>query len=66
MAFFLIYFQQSLIGNSLGEFHLPTEMPSDVFNELINLLASDETELMNNCYKYDSNTGIYYLHTNFR
>lgn len=64
----VIYYpsQQSLIGNSLGEFCLPTEIRTDVFNEIINLLTSDETELMKNCYKNDSNAGVHYLHTNFR
>ena len=57
---------KSLISNSLGEFCLPIEIQSDVYNELINLLTPDETELMKNCYRNDSNADIYYLHTNFR
>ncbi|KAG5678699.1 hypothetical protein PVAND_008347 [Polypedilum vanderplanki] len=61
-----IYFI-SLIGNSLGEFCLPIEIQSDVYNELINLLTSDETELIKNCYRSDSSNGsIYFLLTNFR
>lgn len=68
MSMYLIkrFHPQSLIGNSLGEFCLPTEIRTDVFNEIINLLTSDETELMKNCYKNDSSAGVYYLHTNFR
>lgn len=63
---YLLSNQQSLLGNSLGEFCLPTEIRTGVFNEIINLLTSDETELMKKCYKNDSNAGVYYLHTNFR
>lgn len=66
LKFIILTSQQSLIGNSLGEFCLPTEIRTDVFNEIINLLTSDETELMKNCYKNDSNAGVHYLHTNFR
>lgn len=57
---------QTLIGNSLGKLHIPTQLDEDVFKAIQQHINTDDAALLNDWYRLNETTHVISLRADYR